>query len=53
MERPLVQILVEVANTRMKPSRAGEEKGSGASLNGPGLVDPKAPSAAQAERESG
>ena len=42
MERPLVQILVLVANTQMRNLRAEEEKGSMRTAFVHGLVDPKA-----------
>ena len=55
-----MQILVVVANTRMRTSRAEEEKGSMRTAFGHGLVDPKALGSSNkseqshfAERESG
>ena len=59
MERPLVQILVLVANTQMRNLRAEVEKGSMRTVFGHGLVGPKAAgnstngACATAERESG
>ena len=44
MERPLVRILVAVANTQMRNLRAEVEKGSILTIIGNGLVDPKAES---------